>query len=289
MSPKIECVWQEPALHGEGPLWVERENAVYWVDIGKKQVHRLGLSDGSRTTRAFDTEITSLAVRARGGFACTVRDGFASLDFEKGTWEPIALVEKDVATNRFNDGKVDPAGRFWAGSCDNAFASPTAALYRLDPDLSVRKIEGGYICNNGPAFSPDGRTLYHTETIGGVIYAFDLAADGSVSRKRGFVRPEGPGLPDGMTTDAEGCLWVCHFSGSRLTRYSPEGKVLETLPMPVPSPTSCTFGGTDLGTLYITSTPLMLSEADQAKYPLSGSLFACRPGVKGLPTPLFGG
>jgi D-xylonolactonase len=201
----------------------------------------------------------------------------------------VALVEREIVTNRFNDGKVDPKGRYWAGSTDNAFASPTAALYRLDPDLSVRKIEDGYICNNGPAFSADGKTLYHTETIGGIIFAFDLAEDGTVSRKREFVRPEGPGLPDGMTVDAEDCLWVCHFAGSRLTRYSPQGETLSVLPMPVPNPTSCTFGGADLATLYITSTPLMLSTEDQARYPLSGSLFSCRPGVKGLPTPLFGG
>jgi D-xylonolactonase len=285
----LKCEWEIAALHGEGPLWVARENALYWVDIGKKQVHRLDLADGSRATRTFDTEVTSLAARRQGGLAGTVRDGFAFIDFENGTWTPVALVEKDAATNRFNDGKVDARGRYWAGSTDNAFASPTASLYRMDADLSVRRIDDGYICTNGPAFSADGKTLYHTETIGGVIFAFDLAEDGSVSNKREFARPEGPGIPDGMTVDNEDCLWVCHFAGSRLTRFSPKGEVLSVLPMPVPNPTSCTFGGADLATLYVTSTPLMLSEADQAKYPLSGSLFSCRPGVKGLPTPLFSG
>jgi D-xylonolactonase len=284
----VECIWREPALHGEGPLWVAEEGALYWVDIGKKHVHRLG-GDGARATSTFESEVTSLARRKDGGLVGTVRDGFAFIDFEKGSYAPIALVERDLPTNRFNDGKTDPRGRFWAGSTDDAFAKPTASLYRLDPDLSVRKMDDGYTCNNGPAFSPDGKTLYHTETIGGVIFAFDLAPDGSLSRKREFVRPEGPGLPDGMTVDAEGCLWVCHFAGGRITRYSPEGVTLSVLPMPVPNPTSCTFGGEDLGTLYVTSTPLMLSEEDKAKYPLSGSLFACRPGVKGLPTPAFAG
>ena len=287
----IQCVWQEPAILGEGPLWAARENAIYWVDIVSKQIHRYGVADDSRRTWMYAAGVTSLAERRQGGLVGTVRDGFAFIDMAAGTFEPIALPEADMPENRFNDGKVDENGRYWAGSMDDGEKLATGSLYRLDGDLSLHKMDESYGITNGPAFSVDGNTLYHTDTAKRTIFAFDFSESGAIRNKRVFVElvAEEEGYPDGMTVDSEDCLWLAHFAGSRLTRYSPQGEVLQVIAMPVPNITSCTFAGPDLDTLYITTARHMLNKEDIRKYPLSGSLFSCRPGVTGLPTPLFAG
>jgi sugar lactone lactonase YvrE len=287
----LKCVWEEPAILGEGPLWVARENAVYWVDIFSKKLHRYGPADGVRRTWTFETEVTSLAERQQGGLVGTVRDGFAFIHLETNTVEPVALPEADIPGNRFNDGKVDGNGRYWAGSMDDGEKLASGSLYRLDGDLSLHKMDENYSIPNGPTFSLDGKTLYHTDTAKRIIYAFDFSKDGAISDKRIFVQLEAEeeGYPDGMTVDSENCIWLAHFAGSRITRYSPAGEVRQVIPMPVPNITSCTFAGPDLDTLYITTARHLLSEEDVRKYPLSGSLFSCKPGVTGLPTPLFAG
>lgn len=285
----LKCEWQIEATLGEGPLWVARENAVYWVDIYKHHIHRLLLTDGSKKTWTFETKITSLAAREQGGFVGTVPDGFVFIDLETGTIEPILLPEANIPGNRFNDGGMDGNGRFWAGSMDDEGILETGSLYRLDADLSVNKIDSNYIIDNGPVFSKDSKTMYHTDSIKKIIYAFDLDAQGNISNKRNFVQleAEADGNPDGMTVDSEDCLWLCHFGGSRVTRYSPEGQILQVIPMPVPNITSCTFAGANLETLYITTARLHMTEDALEAYPLAGSLFACKPGVTGLPTSCF--
>ena len=285
----LKCEWEIEATLGEGPLWVAAEDAVYFVDIINKQLHRLSLADGARQTWSFDVEVTSVSPRAQGGYVCTVRDGFAFLDLPAGNLEPIVMVEADMPGNRFNDGKVDGNGRYWAGTMGDG-KQETGSLYRLDKDLSVRKMDENYVITNGPAFSTDGKTLYHNDSEKRIVYAFDLSADGSLSNKHVFVQlTEEEGHPDGMTVDSENCLWLCHFAGSRITRYSAAGEVLQVIPMPVPNITSCTFAGENLDTLFITTARLHIAEEELGNYPLAGSLFSCKPGVKGLPTPLFAG
>lgn len=288
---ELTCIWQTRAQLGEGPLWVAAENAVYWVDIIGKQVHRLKLDGGERRTWTFKQSVTSLAVRQSGGFVATVRHGFAAIDFAAEAVEPIALPEAHLTGNRFNDGKVDGNGRFWAGSMDDAGQQPTGSLYRLDPDQSLHTMDSPYIISNGPAFSADGQTMYHTDSIKRTIFAFTLRTDGSIGEKRPFIQLTNPteGAPDGMTIDSENCLWLAHYGGARLTRYSPAGQVLQVVPLPVPNVTSCTFGGANLDTLFITTACQQMSPAELEQYPLAGSLFAYRPGVTGLPTPQFAG
>jgi len=287
----LKCVWEEPAILGEGPLWVARENAVYWVDIFSKKLHRYGPADGVRRTWTFETEVTSLAARQQGGLVGTVRDGFAFIDLETHTIEPVAMPETGIPDNRFNDGKVDQNGRYWAGSMDDGEKRVSGSLYRLDSDLSLHKMDDNYIITNGPTFSVDGKALYHTDTAKRIIYAFDFSEDGAISNQRAFVKLEAEeeGYPDGMTVDSENCIWLAHFAGSRITRYSPEGEILNVISMPVPNITSCTFAGPDLDILYITTARHLLSEENLRKYPLSGSLFSCKPGVTGLATALFAG
>ncbi len=288
---EIKCVWQEPAILGEGPLWVARENAIYWVDIVSKRVHRYGIADGARRTWSFKTEVTSLAARQRGGLMGTVRDGFAFVDLEAETIEPVVMPEAQMPDNRFNDGKTDAQGRFWAGSMDDGEKRASGSLYRLDSDLSLHKMDDNYTITNGPAFSVDGKTIYHTDTAQRTIFAFDCNREGTISNKRVFVKlaAQEEGYPDGMTVDSENCIWLAHFGGARITRYSPDGEVQQVIAMPVPNITSCTFAGPDLDTMYITTARHLLSETDIGRYPLSGSLFCCKPGVTGLPTPYFAG
>ncbi|MFN2163261.1 MAG: SMP-30/gluconolactonase/LRE family protein [Candidatus Promineifilaceae bacterium] len=291
MMSDLKCEWQIEAELGEGPLWVARENALYWVDIVWRNVHRLSVVDGAETTWTFDTQVTSLAERERGGFAATVREGFAFIDFDSCSIEAIVLPEADMPGNRFNDGKVDKYGRYWGGSMDDKGEVESGSLYRLDADLSLQKMDDHYIIDNGPAFNVDNSVVYHTDSAKRVVYAFDQDEKGNLSNKREFVRleDETEGAPDGMTVDSENCIWLCHYGGARITRYSPQGEVLRIVPMPVPNITSCTFGGPELDTLYITTARAGIPAEEAPKYPLAGSLFSVKPGVRGLPTPLFAG
>ncbi len=287
----VNTVWEIRAVLGEGPLWVEAEDAVYWVDIMSNKVHRYGLADGAKTTWTFDFAVTSLNPRRDGGFIGTIQDGFASINLDVLSATPIQLPEADQPGNRFNDGKVDNSGRYWAGTMDIEQVGANGSLYRLDPDLSVQQVDTDYIICNGPTFSVDNTIIYHTDSIKRVIYALDIGADGSLSNKRVFTEftQDDEGVPDGMTVDSEDCIWVAHFGGARITRYSPAGEILEVVPMPALNITSCTFAGAELDTLYITSASAAMSDEDLAAYPLAGSLFSYKPGVKGTPTPLFAG
>ena len=288
---QVKTVWQIPALLGEGPLWVEAENAVYWVDIFKNQVHRYMLADGAKTSWTFPFEVTSLSPRTGGGFVGTIKAGYAAINFDTLSAEPIQLPEAGVDNNRFNDGKVDNSGRYWAGTMDIGQTGASGALYRLDADLTATKADDDYVICNGPTFNIDNSVIYHTDSIKQTIYALDMDAAGNLSNKRVFVEitDEDEGVPDGMTTDSEDCIWVAHFGGARLTRFSPAGEVLQVVPLPAPNITSCAFAGTDLDTLYITSASAAMDDDALKQYPLAGSLFAFKPGVKGLATPLFGG
>jgi len=292
LNAEVACVWPANATLGEGPVWVARESAIYWVDIKGRSLHRYKPGSGERGSWPIPAQLSALAPRAGGGFVCATRDGFALLflDGDSPRLEMLGGPEGDLPGNRFNDGKADAAGHFWAGSMDDSEERPTGALYRLDPDLSWRQMDADYVITNGPAFSPDGRTLYHTDTLQRCIYAFDLDEGGEPGNKRLFLQlPESSGHPDGMTVDAEGCLWVCHWGGWGITRFSPEGEAIGRIELPVANVTCCTFAGENLDELYITSARKGLSDEELAQQPLAGGLFHCRPGVRGLATPLFRG
>ncbi|HZG45679.1 MAG TPA: SMP-30/gluconolactonase/LRE family protein, partial [Allosphingosinicella sp.] len=202
----------------------------------------------------------------------------------------IADPEPDLPANRFNDGKVDRAGRFWAGTMDRHERDASGSLYRLDPDRSWTRIDSGYRVTNGPAFSRDGRTMYHTDSARQTVYAFDLAEDGSPSNRRVHLHfGEGDGYPDGMTVDAEDCLWIAFWDGWCVRRFSPAGQRLAELRVPAQRPTSCAFGGPDLDQLFITTASRDLTAEERARQPCAGGLFMTSPGVTGLAEPLFAG
>ena len=276
---------------GEGPLWSSRDQAIYWTDIKVKKLNRYGLAD--RATQSWDMPDTigwAIERRSKPGFVI----GLAHAVVE-ATLDPFKLVRRgDIETelpgNRLNDAKVDPKGRVWFGSMDNAEKQHSGAFYRLDPDFSVHRVDHGYICANGPTFSPDGAIVYHTDSSMREIYRFDVQPDGSLGNKRVFARfSEEEGYPDGMTTDRDGWLWVAHWGGWRITRFRPDGTRDRVVPMPVSQVTSCTFGGDRLDRMFVTSARIGLTEAQLAKEPLAGGLFEFDPGITGLPAPKFAG
>ena len=270
------------AILGEGPVWVEREQALYWVDIKGLKIFRL---DGEGNFQSWGTpfRIGSLAPRRPGGFIAGTERGFAKVDPAAGLFEPFAHPDTDRPTNRFNDGKVDRQGRFWAGTMDDTEAHASGSLYRLDGDLTWTRADDGYRVTNGPAFSTSGQTMYHNDSARQVTYAFDLDESGSPSNRREFARyGPGEGYPDGMTVDAEDCLWIAFWDGWCVRRFSPAGDCLATLELPVQKPTSCAFAGPDLSELYITSASIGLSPSERAEQPCAGDLFMLDTGVTGV-------
>lgn len=284
----MECIAAVGATLGEGPVWDAREEALYWVDIPEKRVFRWSEADSVQTIEV-PRHVCSLLPRASGGFIGAGYDGFLAIGADLST-ELISDPEPGLPNNRFNDGKVDRSGRFWAGTMDRAEAQDSGSLYRLDPDLSWQRIDTGYRVTNGPAFSVDGRTLYHTDSARQRVYALDLAADGSASNRRVHLQfGEGDGYPDGMTIDAEDCLWIAFWDGWCVRRFAPSGERLAELRVPVQRPTSCTFGGRDLERLFITSASRDLSPEARAAQPQAGGLFVANPGVRGVAEAMFAG
>jgi sugar lactone lactonase YvrE len=288
-QPQVKCIADVRAVLGEGPVWVAREAALYWVDINAPRIFRL---DDDGAVRSWDTpmRVGSLVPRAGGGFIAGTDQGLALVDLDANRFELFANPEDERPTNRFNDGKVDRAGRFWAGTMDDKEREASGVLYRLDSDLSWTRMDENYRVTNGPAFSPDGRTMYHNDSARQVTYAFDMDDDGQAANRRPFLHfGQGDGYPDGMTVDAEGCLWIAFWDGWCLRRFSPDGERLAELAMPVQRPTSCAFGGGDLATLFITSARRDLKGTDLDKQPLAGGLFAVDVGVSGIADVPFAG
>jgi sugar lactone lactonase YvrE len=285
----VQCVADVHAVLGEGPVWVARETALYWLDIQGRKIFRLD-SQGQRAEWPTPRRIGSLAPRRSGGFIGGTENGIAAIDPQAGRFDILFNPEEDKPGNRFNDGKLDRQGRFWAGTMDDAEKATTGTLYRIDADLSCRAIDSGYKVTNGPAFSPDGKLMYHNDSARSVTYVYDLNADGTATNRRVFLQfKDGEGHPDGMTVDADGCLWVCLWDGWAVRRYSPQGEWLETIKMPVQRPTSCTFGGRDLDRLYISSASKDLDDEARKMQPNAGALFMITPGVRGLADVPFAG
>lgn len=281
---RAECIWPLSAELAEGPVWRAGEEAVWFVDIKKRQVHRLHVPTGERRSWAAPEQIGFIAPVRSGGWIVGLQSGLARFDPETGGFSTPLPLPAHPATNRLNDGYVDADGRLWFGSMDDGEVARAGALYRLTPDGSAAVQDTGYRIANGPAASPDGRVLYHTDTADRIIYAFDVDENGGLSGKREFVRITRPGAhPDGLCVDSEGGVWTALFGGWGVERYSPKGERIERIELPVANVTKPAFGGPDLTTLYLTTARLHLDEAQQAAQPLAGGLFRVAAGVGGLP------
>ena len=279
---QAECIVESGCELGEGPLWVPETGVLWWVDIFGDSLHAFRPATGVYEKKEFGQAVTSISLRVGGGFIATTRKSVVYLDAEGAIEREVESIEADLPRNRFNDAKVDPRGRLWAGTMDDGVENATGRLYRLTQE-GLRAFDEGYVVTNGPAFSLDGRVLYHASSIEKVVYAFDLADDGALTNKRAHIvfAPEDGG-PDGMTTDVEGGLWIAHFGGARVTRFTPDGRKDRHIDVPASNITSCAFGGEGLDELYITSAWIDLSDAERAAQPLAGGLFRADPGVRGL-------
>lgn len=270
---------------GEGPCWSAREQAVYWVDILGQALHRFSLVEGAVRTWPMPEKIGWVVERHdRPGFIAGFQSGFAELQLQPLTIRRIMDPEPHYPGNRMNDAKADHLGCIWAGTMDVDIIQATGSLYRLDTDFRVTRIDGGYLVTNGPAFSPAHDVLYHTDTGRNVIYRFDLDGSGAVTNKAPFITfPAEWGKPDGMTVDVEGCLWVAHWGGARVSRFTPEGALDRAMKLPASQITSCVFAGEQLDRMFVTS-----AAVDRGEEPLAGALFEIDPGVRGIAPNLFG-
>jgi sugar lactone lactonase YvrE len=280
---------------GEGPSWDARTGILYWVDIkgGRIYAHKPG--NESDDIVASTKGVSSVVPRAGGGFALTSRHGFYSLDLKTGRIEPLTEeVEIDLESNKFNDGKCDPAGRYWAGTMDQTEKSPSGSLYLLEKGSKLKKVLSNITVSNGLGWSPDHKTMYYIDSPTKKVRSFDYSLPtGEISNQQvavDFVRSGQIGDPDGMAVDNEGMIWVAHWGGGRVTRWNPsKGVLLDTLQIPADQVTSVCFAGENLDELYITTARDGLDEKTLASKPLAGSLFVSNVGVRGLPTYPFEG
>jgi sugar lactone lactonase YvrE len=286
----FEPVLRAEATLGECPKWSARDAALYWVDILGRRLHRFDPATGRDEAVEFDEEIGCFAERAGGGFVAGMRSGLWLLDAEGRKERMAASPAVDPKKARFNDGRADPWGGFWAGTMWEGQDRPGGALYRLLPGGEVATIEPAVTISNGVAFSPDRRWAYHSDTAAGAVWRYPLDPDdGSVTGPRQVFRDFGSERPDGAAVDEEGCYWSALFGAGRVVRLSPEGEEVASLPLPVPQPTMPCFGGPDRRTLYVTTAREGMSAEALRRGPLSGSLFAMEVDVPGLPEPLFAG
>jgi D-xylonolactonase len=278
----LSCLWDVGATLGEGALWDARTRQVWFVDIKGRRIHRCSHDGLERRSWDAPSQVGFIVPETGGGMVCGLEDGLYRFIEASGAFEPLAMVEADDSGNRFNDGHVDVAGHLWFGSMHDAEEAPTGALYRFD-GTHVRRMDDGYVITNGPAVSPDGATLYHTDTLAKRVYAFDRAADGSLSNKRPFVEIVDGGHPDGMAVDADGHLWVATFGGWRIDRFDAAGAKVGEVRFPCANVTKLAFGGDDLRTVYATTARKGLSGQELLDQPLAGGLFTFRAETPGLP------
>jgi sugar lactone lactonase YvrE len=275
---------------GEGPVWDSTTGCLYFVDILRGHVH---CTDASRACRTIPIGrmVGAVAATDGGDLVLAVQGGFARLDLATGHVSPIANLDGGRPDIRMNDGKCDPAGRFWAGTMALDERPNAGGLYRLDSDGRVHTMLTGVSISNGLDWSDDGRVMYFIDSPTRAVDAFDFdARTGAIANRRTVVRIDpGAGVPDGMTLDADGCLWVALWGGAAVHRYTPAGVLDAAVAVPTTYPTSCTFGGPDLRDLYITTAAVKLSARERAEQPSAGGVFLARPGVRGRPAHRFGG
>lgn len=288
MAP-ITCVAHTADVLGEVPIWSLREQALYWIDAFKPAIHRFDPASGTVASWTPPVKLGSFALRAAGGMLLASRAGLGLYDPATGGFELLCNPEADRPNNLLNDGRCDRRGRFWVGSMDKMIEQPSARLYRFDADRACRVMAEDIFLSNGIAFSPDDRTLYMADSHHKTIYRYDFdLANGAIANRRVFATPA-QGLPDGACVDREGFLWSAQFDAGQVVRYAPDGRLDRTIELPVSRPTACTFGGADLGTLFVTTARLRLSEAERAAQPDAGGLLAIEAGVTGLEEPMFAG
>jgi sugar lactone lactonase YvrE len=292
-GPRIsaELVVDARTTLGEGPIWDDREQCVWWVDILGESFHRTDPVTGQDDVIPVGQMVGALGLRDRGGLVAASRDGFVGIDAASGRIERLADVEADRPSSRMNDGKVDPRGRFWAGTTDIDHRAGLGTLYRLDADLTVSPMLPEVTISNGLDWTADGGTMYFIDTPTRRVdrFSFDPSTGSIADRTMAVsIRPRA-GDPDGMTLDAEDHLWVALWDGWAVERYAPDGSLELRVEVPAAQATSCTFGGSDLDLLFITTAQKDFPAGGKPDQPHAGGLFVCRPGVRGRRAHRFAG
>ncbi|HET6310356.1 MAG TPA: SMP-30/gluconolactonase/LRE family protein [Candidatus Nitrosotalea sp.] len=267
---------------GEGPIWDVRSGRIAWVDILGRRIHLTDSVTGATESIETPLQVGAIAPRPKGGFVAALQDGFWVIG--DGPARRIATVPEARPGLRFNDGKCDPAGRFWAGTMAYDQAAGAAALYRLDAEGRPTRVIDGVTISNGIDWSIDGTAMYYVDSPLHRIDVFDFEpATGEIANRRVAIQiPREAGTPDGLTIDADGGIWVALWGGSVVHRYL-DGRLDQVIKLPVSKPTSCAFGGAELDELYVTSASEGLSDMDRRTQPLAGALFRIRTGIRGLP------
>jgi L-arabinonolactonase len=303
MSYTIECVLDCDNHLGEGPVWDTQEACLYWVDstgrrVGKPALWRLDPRSGATQHWRLDRDVGAMALRQSGGAVLALNDGFYFYDFKTGALDCVAKVSDDTTRARLNDGKCDRRGRFFAGGMDDKEELPLCSLWRLDPNLSLHKVDSGIICSNGPCWSPDDRLFYFADTFQREIWAYDYDISTGTTRHRRVLASTAAdsGFADGSTVDAEGFIWNAQVISGDLIRYAPDGTVDRKIGMPVRNITSVMFGGEKLDEIYVTSMARVAHPAAHDKFAKqnkpqfgAGGLFRIKGlGIRGLPEHRFG-
>ncbi|NHM33896.1 SMP-30/gluconolactonase/LRE family protein [Neobacillus terrae] len=292
MEEKVELVFDAQAELGEGPSWDAKNQLLYWVDILSKKVCIFNPKTEENREIHLEQMASAVVPRESGGLVLGMENGFYFLDINTEELTQITDPESHLPLNRFNDGKCDPKGRFWAGSMNLEELEGEGSLYFLDKDLQTKKKVDGTTISNGLAWSPDNKFFYFTDTptMKIVRYEYDLNS-GEIKNPKPVIHfPESEGYPDGMTIDSEGMLWIAHWSGNKVSRWNPEtGEQILSINIPAMNVTSCTFGGEDLSELYITTARKGMTEEELEKFPLSGGVFRVKTEIQGAPTYTFKG
>lgn len=288
-----EVVLQHCCLLGESPVWDCKQRRILWIDILQKEIHQFYPTNGTHLILQLEQVPGAIALRKAGGLVAALNNGFSVIDIDNGIVETWIDAESHLPCNRFNDGKCDPAGRFWAGTMEMSGKKNHGNLYTLEKDLSIAVKLKSISCSNGLAWSLDHKTMYFIDTPLRQVAAFNYdISSGQIKNKRVIIHiPQKEGLPDGMTIDSEGMLWIALFNGGKVTRWDPDtGELLYKIFLPVSKVTSCCFGGENLEDLYITSAKIGLRESDLKDQPLAGSMFVMNHcGFKGVPSFEFDG
>jgi len=286
MHPDLELILPAGDELGEGPIWDVDAQRLYWVDIDGKRYHTYDPATGAHAVVVVGELLGALALTRSGRLLLATDSGLSFFDPTQRSLTPIGNPEADRPGNRFNDGAVDRAGRFWSGTLGETRDNH---LYRLDPGGSIKRMDSGIAISNGIAWSCDDRVMYFVDSLPAVIYAYDFdLASGEIANRRVFVNhADRRGLPDGLIVDAEGFVWTALWDGYGLERYDPDGRLERTLALPVQYPTSLAFGGPDLTELYITSALCEIPHAERAAAAPAGGLFRIRGAGRGLPEPRF--
>jgi len=288
---KIACVSTTASILGENPLWDPEAGRLFWIDCMGRKLFRHDPAGARQEEWALPRAPGSFALRTGGGMLMAYRRGLALIEPGTAMLDDIATPGIDFTKEVFNDGKCDRRGRFWTGTMDRNTTEPVGALYRLDPDRLVHRMDDGITLSNGIAWSPDDRTMYYCDSHPGLVWAYDYDIDaGTIGNRRVFVDFTGrAGRPDGCTVDSEGGLWVAEVDAGRVVRFDPSGREMLAVPLPVSLPTSVMFGGPDLRTLFVTSMRYGLSAEQLAREPRAGCVFAVDAGLAGLPPMRFAG